>query len=1344
MKPRFEIPSLLVHAAFVGVAAWVATDAAEWLFLAGGLAVLSTLAMGRRPPAIAAAQALALAAVMLGFAGEWHLDRISEEWNERAARWEARAERRLEESLDQVLLTGEAAVTRLVRRVEEEGSPGSVLPASDVRPDGIDAVALFGPAGELLAWEGHHQGPVPRPVRLGLTPYHYEEGALFGYAYVTRPLPEGQGTAVAASLLRADLPPGLEDIRGDFVSRFRRWTGAEIHVARADRAEGPSVFDMRWEDQVLFSVSLVPPSEAEVRERTQRRWRLALGLMLFLGWGMLAWGTRGVLRERAVSAGALIVLLLVLPVGILIGPARLFSPADLLLPLPVRLTLGDLLVVGAAGVVVLGFLPADRIRRIRPWVAATVGVGVSVLFLLLAGAGASRDLLAGSEWVWIAYQGGVVLVLTALMTPVALAGRAEGEEFRPGLLALCATLALALGMAAALRVRATASFPLIAAGAWVLPLLLLLRALGSDGRWRTGALRVVGIATVAVTLVLPWSWGARVEARMAAAEDRIDRLGLRPDPFLEFLLIRTGEDAGRLSRTGRNAVEVLYTAWIGSGLAREGLPVWLTWWSPDGTSQEELRIGVEGRRPVVPSDLIQEVRRTGVVTIRRFDLADAHYVAAAPMARGAVLTAVVPPRRGLEADSPLGPLFSPARSEPDPLVLVPLLQPDLPEAAGAVRWIPTEEGWQGETFLAYPDELYHGHYILALPGPLLILARGALLLLSALAGVLVLWSAGRRLSRGPGGGLQTIVAALGSFRGRVTLALFFFFLVPTILFGTLAYRTLAGAATRAAESLAIRSAENAAAWFGDVGGQMDLLSARVGSDLLLYDAAQLVSASLRELMELGLYEGWLPSTLSLEMARGEELMATASAALGGWEYVVAYRRMPGGLVLAAPAPLQAGATALRQREITDLLGFALVLGAGLSVLLALLVGRALSRPIQTLQIASERVGSGNMGVHLPEARTDEFGAVFDAFNRMVDRLARTRRELVRTSRRTRAIVEEVATGVIALDVQGRVTLANPRAEALLGTTLEPNRPLPLEGAGAGGSEALVRWVDEYMRDGVAEAGAEFQMGERRIRVRARRIARRGPPGGAVVSLEDVTDELRTERILAWGEMAQQVAHEVKNPLTPIKLGVQHIRRAWEDESPDFAAILQRNVEAVLREIDRLASTASSFSRYGAPASGVGAAPEAVDLEEVVGEVMDLYAAGGGRIRFLAEVPEDLPRVRARRDELKEVLVNLLENARSATVDRGEVRVAAKAVSGAVELRVCDEGTGVPTELLPRVFEPHFSTRSGGSGLGLAIVRRIVESWDGTVSLRSEGDRGTVVCILLRRWDDGGGGDRPLG
>jgi nitrogen fixation/metabolism regulation signal transduction histidine kinase len=241
----------------------------------------------------------------------------------------------------------------------------------------------------------------------------------------------------------------------------------------------------------------------------------------------------------------------------------------------------------------------------------------------------------------------------------------------------------------------------------------------------------------------------------------------------------------------------------------------------------------------------------------------------------------------------------------------------------------------------------------------------------------------------------------------------------------------------------------------------------------------------------------------------------------------------------------------------------------------------------------------------------------------------------------------------------------------------------------------------------------------------------------VVALEDVTDELRTERVLAWGEMARQVAHEVKNPLTPMKLSVQHLRRAWQDRRPDFEAILLRNADALEEEIDRLAAIAKSFSRFGAPAHPLDRPLEAVQVAKVVADVLALYRGSEGPISFASSVPEGIPPACARVTEMKEVLVNLLENARVASPLGGVVRVEAEAEGpDTVLVHVVDSGKGIPESLRARVFEPQFSTRSTGAGLGLAIVRRLVESWGGSVGLESGEEKGTRISLRIPAWPSG--------
>jgi two-component system nitrogen regulation sensor histidine kinase NtrY len=327
-------------------------------------------------------------------------------------------------------------------------------------------------------------------------------------------------------------------------------------------------------------------------------------------------------------------------------------------------------------------------------------------------------------------------------------------------------------------------------------------------------------------------------------------------------------------------------------------------------------------------------------------------------------------------------------------------------------------------------------------------------------------------------------------------------------------------------------------------------------------------------------------------------------------------------------------------------------------------------------------------------------------------------------------VAEAATGVLALDAAGRVELVNPRAAEILGAEPTRGEPLPQGGAVLA---AVIEALREFRGSDAVESGAELEVESRIVRLRLRKLAGAEGTRGTVVALEDVTSEVRTARVLAWGEMARQVAHEIKNPLTPIKLSVQHIRRAYADRRFDFEEILERNVQAVLNEIERLGEIARAFARFGAP-QHAEVALEQVDVARAVQETLALYRGGGqDGIRLSVEMPANGPlRATARAGELKEVLINLLENAREALDGAGDVRVTAGPTKedGEVEVVVSDNGEGIHPDLLPRIFEPHFSTRTSGTGLGLAIVKRLVESWGGRIDAESTPGVGTSIRITI--------------
>ena len=1328
---------LLPWLALVLLAAWTDRPNPWWLLAAAAAVIGSVISPESRNRTGSAGLLLLLAAVLSGFLAHGRLNLLAQDFEGYWERREADVAQVLEGELQALLGAGETAAEALTAAPNiPEGDPRYRWVARLRRSRDFTAMAVYDSTGRLLVWDGTHRGAVPDPVRLGSVPYAYADRPLFSHLYFTEPLPGGRGTAMVAALLRSDLPAALEAEGGDLASRIRARTGEEIRLSRAELAAGEGIWDLRLGEEILFSVAVARPSAAGRAEQVKERWAWALSVLVLVCWVVLAMAARGVTGHAGVAAVALASLGVLLPLGSVLRSPGLFAPGAFVLSGPLDLSLGQVLGLALAAALGLGLASAPS-RALRGWAVAIL---VALLFPVLTALmqfGASPDFLAGTETGWVGFEV-VLALLLALAAGAALRLATHGDPPAHGGWILSGALGLTvlLSGGAAEVAAVTGRLPFWGAALWSVPAGLAAIALTRWQGWRRELIGWTVAVVLGTSAALPFAWSGRIVSRMDVAERQLERLGGQVDPYLQFLLGRFGEMADSLDdRSG--PAEVLYRAWVESGLANEGYPVWLTYWSGGGLPEEELRVGVGAVRPAVADDFLNEARTTGAMTVRRLDLADAHYLAVAPLRGGAVVTVVVPPLREIRFSSPLGPLFNPeASAEPDPLTLVPLQPGDPVEPTAGVRWVRVEDGWHGEAALAYPDAPFHAHYQVDLSPPLLLVARSTLLLALNLFLFTLPWALGVVLRQGGRPPRAEWIGLFASFRARVTLALFGFFLLSIAIFGTLAYRTITGAAERTAQVLAERVVQDAAGSYLEVQGEMNLLAERVGEDLLRFEDGALQSASVDELVQIGLYEGWIPYPTYRLLSTREEVLASRTGALGGSEYAIAYRNLPDGDILGAPVPLQEGAMAVRRRDVAHLIAFAVLVGAGLSLALALLVGRALTRPIQLLGAASERVGRGNLRVRLAAERADEFGSVFEAFNRMVLRLRRARRDLVRTTRRTQAIVEEAAGGVIAFGPDAEVTLVNAPAEALLGRSILVGSTLEDTGVAA---DEVVAWIRMYFRDALRVAGTEFQIGARRIRVRVRRISGKAAAGGAVMSLEDVTDELRAERVLAWGEMARQVAHEVKNPLTPIKLSIQHISRAWEDRRPDFGDILSRNAGAMLGEIDRLASIATSFSRLGAPGAADAGALEEVVLSQVVEEVLNLYSGGEGAIRFEREVEADLPSASAREPEVKEVLVNLLENARVAIREGGTVRVEAARDGVGLVLRVRDDGRGIPPELIPRVFEPHFSTRSTGTGLGLTIVRRLVESWGGTVAIDSDPEQGTTVTLGLRCWPHRGGG-----
>lgn len=1323
--------------------AWARWQEPWWLILPSVGALAWILRGYHRRVLLSGVALLFILGTLLGFS--FHLRSLTSrlgEGGEQLAledRIDAILSRRFEDLLD----SGDRAVEETLDLLAEPGDVDLQERLSRIRRrKGVTALAVYDQQSRPRAWVGVHRGPVPQDIRRANLRYAFSGGPLFRYLYFTARDPVGGGTVVAAVLLQTNLPAGLEE--PGFAARFERETGFPIRILPPDRAQGPVPWMARWNGEPFLYVAPGRVDPEDLWTDRMAFWIRSMALLALLGWVGLLLGGKGIPGWKWGGGLTLLALPLMLPLHGLWAWEAVTSHGHFLLPV-LGWPLGKLLGVLVALGLLCGLSLRPSLIRPRPFAGiALVAVGYPLLDLLFRGS-ASPTLFSIGLGGWLPYEGGLALAFSLVAFLALGTGDDDLEEDgHPWALVGAGTLALILSVVGALVARSGPGLSPWFLALWAFPAYLAVKGGGSRGGAR-GFVYWLMAALIGSTAALPAAWGTNIQAKMAVVEAELRDLGSGPDPYLEFRLLHMAEMADSLDGVIRDPVELLFELWSQTGQRGDPLAMWLTLWNPGdlpGGAGEDLAMGVHRNRSPYADDYLDQVRAENVPMVRHLGLADARYVLLVPLSGRRVLTAVVPPGGSMSLASPMGPIFAAlGRGSAESPTLVPARPDDAVVGGGEVLWERRPEGWRGRWLLEYIDGIFYASRTLTIPRGLHMVARGTLNLILNLVLVLLLWSAGRILARGREIEVRRLLRVMWSFRARVTMALFGFFFLSIAIFGTLAFQTLSWAAQRTATALAERIVEDGANFYNDAQGSMQLLAREVGADLLEYRDGELRGGSADELVRLGLYEGWIPEPLFRALDERTEIRATHRSSLGGWQYLLAYRRLPDGDILATPVPVEAGATVVRRQEVADLLGFAIILGAALSLALALLVGRTLSRPIETLQIASERVGSGNLRVKLPEDRKDEFGSVFVAFNRMVLRIRRARRALLRTTRRTQAIVEEVATGVMALDAGGRVTLVNPRAEALLGEKVELGEPL--QGRG-GDAEEMVRWLDLYFRDGLLEANKEFQMGSRRIRLRARRVSGEGSIGGAVLSMEDVTDELRSERILAWGEMARQVAHEVKNPLTPIKLSVQHLQRAWDDRRPDYHEILGRNVEIILREIDHLAAIARSFSRFGAPETSGELPLQAVSIHAVAEEVMNLYGGGKGALAFLSSIPDDIPAVRARESELREVLINLLENSRAAIPFQGRVMIEAEMHTRGVELRVRDDGTGIDPDLLARIFEPQFSTKSTGTGLGLAIVRRLVESWGGTISADSGAGEGTVMRILIPVWkdEDGVGGDGP--
>jgi two-component system, NtrC family, nitrogen regulation sensor histidine kinase NtrY len=414
------------------------------------------------------------------------------------------------------------------------------------------------------------------------------------------------------------------------------------------------------------------------------------------------------------------------------------------------------------------------------------------------------------------------------------------------------------------------------------------------------------------------------------------------------------------------------------------------------------------------------------------------------------------------------------------------------------------------------------------------------------------------------------------------------------------------------------------------------------------------------------------------------------------------------------------------------------------------LARGITGPIQQLAEGTRKVAAGDLTFRAQIKADDEIGMLVESFNKMTEDLGRNKTELTRAYEELQrfnleldrrrdymeTVLETIAAGVLSLDAEGRVNTVNRAAARMLGRPAEDILHRPIAEVFAGEALVPLRRLIERVADEGRESADQQVTLPLNSRPTTLMVVLNALPAseagrrGLVMVLDDISEALRAQQAEAWKEVARRIAHEIKNPLTPIQLSTQRLRKKFAEGAPDVHLVFDECTRTIIQEVEGLRKLVDEFSRY-ARMPVLRLRPG--DLHEVVRQVAELYAGVHAGVTLTVELDPAVPAVNLDPDQMKRALINLVDNAMSALGEAGGIIAITTRflpAAGQVRLDIADSGPGFPPEDRDRAFLPYYSTKRSSGGLGLAIVNRIVVEHGGTVRIEDNQPQGARLTITL--------------